>query len=103
MLKSFSQQYAAQGLKVNVEMTSPDPKIFESEAFRNALTDLDLRRHQADAPGCRNGCDAIALHAPNGEIAGEWKEFDGPVPLGLALRKVFGEPIYAQMDVSGRE
>ena len=103
VLKSFGQQYAAQGLKVRLEMVSSDRKLFETEAFRNALTDLDLRgvelSHQVDP----SAATRITLRGPNGTIAGEWSEAVGPVSLGLALRKVFGEPIYAQMDVSGRE
>jgi hypothetical protein len=103
VLKSFSQQYAAQGLKVNIEMTSGDPKLFESEAFRNALADLDL--HGIKLTHRAAGADAIriTLHRPNGEVANEWKQATGPVPLGLALRKVLGEPIFAQMNVSDRE
>jgi hypothetical protein len=103
MLKSFSQQYAVQGLKVNIELTSEDPKLFESEAFRNALTDLNLRGIKLTRRVTRREEFHIALHKPNGEAASEWKVPVGPVPLGLALRKVFGEPIYAQMNVSARE
>jgi hypothetical protein len=102
-LKSFAQQYTAQGLKVNIELTSPDPKLFESEAFRNAMTDLDLRRIKLAHRVAGAQATRITLHAPNGGVADEWKGSVGPVPLGLALRKVFGEPIYAQMNVSGRE
>lgn len=103
VLKSFGQQYAPQGLKVNLEMTSADPKLFESEEFRNALIDLDLRdmkvtHRVAAAEGMK-----VTLHGPNGDTAGEWKQAPGPVSLGLALRKVFGEPIYAQMNVNRSE
>ena len=103
MLKSFSQQYAAHGLKVNIELTSRDPKLFESEAYRNAVIDLDLRGIQLTHRLTGTDAIRITLHGPKGEVADEWKEAVGPVPLGLALRKVFGEPIYAQMNVSGRE
>jgi hypothetical protein len=101
-LKSFGQQYAAQGLRLKIKLISSDPKLFETEAFRNLVTDLDL-------PGIAmtlrmNGMAAaqIMLRRPNGDAAGEWKVPIGPVPLGLALRKVFGEPAYAQMQVDHR-
>ena len=103
VLKSFSQQYAAQGLKVNIEFTSEDAQFFESEAFRNAVTDLDLRGISSTHRVMGTEAIRLRLHKPNGEVASEWNEPVGPVPLGLALRKVFGEPIYAQMSVSGRE
>lgn len=103
MLKSFSQQYAAQGLKVNIELASEDPTLFESEAFRNALTDLDLHGIKLTQRITGTAAIRITLQGPNGEVASEWKEPVGPAPLGLALRKVFGEPIYAQMNGSDRE
>jgi hypothetical protein len=103
VLKSFSQQYAAQGLKVNIEFTSDDPKLFESEAFRNAVTDLNLRDIKLTHRTTATEATRVALRGPNGEVASEWSQPVGPVPLGLALRRVFGEPIYAQMNVSGRE
>lgn len=103
VLKSFGQQYAAQGLRLKLEMISQDPRLFETKAFRNALTDLRLRgievtHHVDGSAGTR-----ITLRGPNGEIANDWREPVGPVPLGLALRKVFGEPVYARIDVSDRE
>ena len=42
VLKSLSQQYRAQGLQVILRMTSPDAQLFKTEAFRNAMADLDL-------------------------------------------------------------
>jgi hypothetical protein len=103
VLKSFSQQYAAQGLKVSIEMTSADPRLFADAAFRNALTDLDLRGIKVTHRATRDAAIRIALREPDGVVATEWKESVGPVPLGLALRKVLGEPLYAQMNVSDRE
>ena len=103
VLQSFSQQYAAQGLKVNIELTSEDPKLFESEAFRNAVTDLDLRGVKLTHQVAGSKTMRVTFRRPGGGAASEWDEAVGPVPLGLALRKVFGEPIYAQMDVNGRE
>jgi hypothetical protein len=103
MLKSFRQQYAAQGLKVSIEMTSTDANLFEGEGFRNALTDLNLHGIKLTHRVTGTAAVRLSLRGPNGATAGEWTESVGPVPLGLALRKIFGEPVYAQMDVSGRE
>ncbi len=103
VLKSFSHEYAAQGLNVNIQMTSADPRLFSDAAFRNALADLDLRRVKVTHRATPNAALRIALRGPDGVVGTEWKEPVGPVPLGLALRKVLGEPVYAQMNVSGRE
>lgn len=103
MLKSFSQQYATQGLKVNIELTSADPKLFDSAAFRNALTDLELRGLNVTHRVTQDREIRIALRGPDGAHPAEWKEQVGPVPLGLALRKVLGEPIYSQMDLRHAE
>jgi hypothetical protein len=103
VLKSFGQQYAAQGLNVNIEMTSANPKLFESEAFRNALTDLDLHGIKLTHRVTGTAAVRITLLGPDGTTADEWTGTVGPVSLGLALRTVLGEPIYAQMDESGRE
>jgi len=103
VLKSFAQQYAAQGLKVNIEMTSPDPKLFDGAAFRNAISDLDLRGVNVTHRATQDSAPRIVLRGPNGLHAFEWREQVGPVPLGLALRKLFGEPVYAQMNVNGHE
>jgi hypothetical protein len=103
VLKSFRQQYAPQGLQVHIEMTSTDPAIFQSEAFRNALTDLDLHGIKLTHRAVAAASPRVTLRGPDGTVAEEWKELVGPVPLGLALRNVFGEPIYAQMDGSVHE
>jgi hypothetical protein len=84
-------------------MTSADPKLFESEAFRNALTDLDLRGIKVTHRVTGVSAVRVALLEPGGGTADEWAEPVGPVRLGLVLRKVFGEPIYAQMGLSAHE
>ncbi len=103
LLKSFSRQYAAQGLKVNIEMTSSDSKLFESDVFRNGVSDLNLSGIHLTHRVVETPTTRIVLREPGGNVADEWKEPVGPVDLGLALRKVFGEPMYAQMKASGRE
>lgn len=103
ILKSFAQQYTPQGLRVKLAMSSSDSKLFQTEAFRNALTDVNLRGIEIIQRTTVSAATRITLRGPHDEIAGEWKQPVGPVPLGLALRKVFGEPAYAQMDVSNRE
>jgi hypothetical protein len=96
VLKSMSRQYRAQGLHVTLRMTSPDARLFSTEAFRNAITDLDLRgiavEHSADAAP-----EHTTLSTPGGRIAAQWNGFAGPVQLGLALRRAIGEPVFTQM------
>lgn len=103
VLKSFARQYAPQGLRVKLEMSSPDSKLFQTQAFRNALTDANLRGIEVSQRLDATAATRVTLRGPNGHIAADWKQPVGPVSLGLALRKVFGEPAYAQMDVSERE
>lgn len=103
VLKSFAQQYAAQGLRVSIEVTSADPKLFSRAAFHNVMTDLDLRGINVTHQTSKDPATRIALRGPNGFLAAKWSEEVGPVALGLALRKALGEPIYAQMNVSDRE
>jgi len=98
-LKSFGQQYAAQGLRLKIEMVSSDPKLFEAEAYRNLVTDLDLPGVAITHRVSGSVAARMVLRRPNGQVAGEWGVPVGPAPLGLALRKVFGEPAYAQMQL----
>jgi hypothetical protein len=101
-IKSLGQQYRPQGLKVTVRLTSPDAHIFQSEAFRNALTDLDLDGITVlQAAGTEQ--ERTTLSTAAGTITGQWDGFAGPVTLGLALRRAMGEPVYAQMGVKAHE
>jgi hypothetical protein len=100
-LKSLSQQYGPQGLKVTVRLSSPDALILQSESFRNALTDLDL--DGITVLHAVTGREHTTLSTAAGTIAGQWDGFAGPVTLGLALRCAIGEPIYAQMGVKAHE
>ena len=101
-LKSLGQQYGAQGLKVTVRLISPDAPIFQSGAFRNALTDLDLDGITVRQAAV-TGREHTTLSTAAGTIAGQWDGFAGPVTLGLALRRAIGEPVYAQMGVKAHE
>ena len=101
-LKSLGQQYAPQGLKVTVRLISPDAQIFQSGAFRNALTDLDLDGITV-LPAAVTGREHTTLSTAAGTIAGQWDGFAGPVTLGLALRRAIGEPVYGQMGVKAHE
>lgn len=95
VLKSLSQQYRAQGLQVILRIASPDAHLFNTEAFRNAMTDLDLEGITVEhGSGTVSERTTLSTH---GRIAAHWDGFTGPVPLGLALRSAIGEPIYAQM------
>jgi hypothetical protein len=101
-LKSLGQQYRPQGLKVTVRLISPDAQIFQSEAFRNALTDLNLDGITVlQASGTSQ--EHTTLSTPGGKIADQWDGFAGPVSLGLALRRAMGEPVYAQIGVKAHE
>lgn len=102
VLKSFSQQYRAQGLHVILRMTSPDGHLFRTEAFQNALSDLALEGITVEQ-AVANRAERITFTTTDGRIVGQWSGFAGPVQLGLALRQAFGEPMYAQMGVKSGE
>ena len=96
VLKSLSQQYRAQGLQVILRITSPDTHLFSTEAFRNAMTDLDLEGITVEhSSGTVSERTILSTHG--GRIAAQWDGFAGPVQLGLALRRAIGEPVYAHM------
>ncbi|HEX4156509.1 MAG TPA: right-handed parallel beta-helix repeat-containing protein [Acidobacteriaceae bacterium] len=97
VLKSLGQQYRARGLRVTLRFTSSDAQLFGSEAFENALTDLDLE-DIATSHSSRTGEQQLTLSMPGGKIAERWDGPVGPVALGFALRKAMGEPVYAQME-----
>ncbi|MGC2161092.1 MAG: right-handed parallel beta-helix repeat-containing protein [Silvibacterium sp.] len=99
VLKSFSRQYRAQGLQVILQLTVPDARLFRTETFRNTMTDLDLEGITVEQ-AADSGSERTTLSMPGGGISGQWNGFAGPVPLGLAIRRALGEPIYAQMGVS---
>jgi hypothetical protein len=101
-LKSLGQQYGPQGLKVIIRLISPDAQIFQGEAFRNAMTDLDLDGITV-LQAAVTGREHTTLSTAAGTVEGQWDGFAGPVALGLALRRTMGEPVYAQMGVKAHE
>ncbi|MGB0125937.1 MAG: right-handed parallel beta-helix repeat-containing protein [Silvibacterium sp.] len=102
VLKSLSQQYRAEGLHVILRMTSPDAQLFKTEAFRNALADLDLVGITVEQT-VGSASERTTLSLAGSRTAGQWDGFAGPVSLGLALRRAMGEPVYAQMGVKADE
>lgn len=100
VLKSFAQQYVPQGLQVSVQMNSEAPKLFASEAFRNAMTDIGLHHIVVKQQVTAAKAITLELRRPDGTLVDHWTGETGPVQIGLALRKLFGEPIYAQMETS---
>ncbi|HTW46313.1 MAG TPA: right-handed parallel beta-helix repeat-containing protein, partial [Acidobacteriaceae bacterium] len=99
ILNSQAQQYFASRLEVSLNLTSSDPKLFDSAAFRNALADLNLD----DITVTHSVPDAaprIALLSPTGAtVAQRTATTVGPVDLGRILRDSLGEPYYAQMSI----
>lgn len=102
VLKSLSQQYRARGLQVTLRMTSPDPRLFKTEAFHNAIVDLGLAGITTEQ-GSASGMAQTMLLMHGGNVARQWEGFTGPSALGLALRRWIGEPNYSQMGVKADE
>jgi hypothetical protein len=98
ILKSMAQQYLPQGLRVTVKLTSSDTQLIDSEAFRNAQADLDLKDMTVTTVAAP-GHQATTLRVGAGKTIEKWEGYVGPVALGLALREAMGEPSYAQMGV----
>ena len=103
VLKSFSQQYRANGLQVALVLTAPDAGFLRSRALRQDLQDLDLGAISVQTQFNAQTSQHIALVAPDGHVAAQWNGFVGPVQLGLALREALGEPVYAQMQTGANE
>lgn len=99
VLKSFSQQYRARGLQVRLQMTSPDARLFKTEAFHNAIIDLALAGITM-AQDFGSALERTVLLMPGGNVAEQWEGFTGPSTLGLALRRWMGEPNYSQLGES---
>ncbi|MGC2638937.1 MAG: hypothetical protein WA294_17265, partial [Acidobacteriaceae bacterium] len=98
VIESQAQQYFSRRLEVTLHLTSPDPSLFTTAAFRDALLDLDLgaitvTHSLATGPG------QMTLSAPDGKSVAHWDGFAGPVALGAVLRRSLGEPVFAQMDI----
>lgn len=102
VLKSLSQQYRAQGLKVKLRMTSADARLFKTTMFHNAVTDLDLAGITTEQ-GSGSGAEQTMFLMRGSKIAGHWDGFVGPSTLGLAMRRWMGEPNYSQMGVNANE
>ena len=96
VLRSQAQQYFSSRLEVSLDLTSLNPRLFDSAAFRNAVEDLDLQHmtvtHTASACTLQ-----ITLQAPSGATVQRWNVPVGPVALGRALRESLGEPFFDQM------
>jgi hypothetical protein len=101
-LKSFSHQYRPQGLRISLQLTATDKQLLTTEAFRNAVRDLDLDGITVEQ-AAENATEKTTLSMPDGRIAAHWNGIIGPVQLGLALRRALGEPLYAQMGVKADE
>jgi hypothetical protein len=101
-LKSFSQQYRPQGLRVSLRLTTADKQLFTTAAFRNAIKDLDLDGISIEQ-FAGDASEKTTLSASDGRTAEHWDGIVGPVQLGLALRRALGEPLYAQMGVKADE
>lgn len=104
LLKSFARQYHSQGLRVDLELTAPDNRFFQTAAFKNAWGDFgfDTPEIAHFQTSVNPGIAQITLIDPDGIMAIFWRGFAGPVDLGLALRRAFGEPDYAGMGEPNR-
>jgi hypothetical protein len=98
ILHSQAKQYFASRLEVSLNLTSSDPSLFDSAAFRNAVADLDLDditvTHSVAAGG-----PEMTLQSPAGATVAQWSDTAGPVSVGGILRDWLGEPFYAQMSI----
>ncbi|HEX4006789.1 MAG TPA: right-handed parallel beta-helix repeat-containing protein [Acidobacteriaceae bacterium] len=98
ILRSQAAQYFSSRLETTLQLTSPDPHLFASAAFRNAVLDLDLANITV-SPSLGSEPAQTALRGPDGKVVAHWDGFAGPVALGAALRQSLGAPFYSQMDV----
>ncbi len=102
VLKSFARQYRSLGLRVTLNLTAANDTLFSQPEFRNDLIYLGLKsgpeRTLKMSDGDRSA--ETILTAPDGRQVGG---FAGPVQLGLALRKAFGQPLYSQVKANDNE
>lgn len=93
-LRNFAHQYRAKHLEVSLNLTAPDPAIFATPAYRNALLDLDLQGITL-AHSVATGPERTDFSGGVGHV--RWDGFAGPAGLGFMLRRDLGEPVYTQM------
>lgn len=95
MLKSFSDQYHPRGLDVTLRFTAGSIQSFQSEAFRNAVGDLELHNIKVEQVV---GPEQVAstLYSANHSAVEHWQGLAGPVKLGLAMHHFLGDPSFAQ-------
>jgi hypothetical protein len=96
ILRSLAAQYRASGLEVTLLFTQP------SRGLKNMVGDMSLAAMDITVANTDANTHTLKtiLVSPEGNIAGEWHGFTGPVPLGLALRRALGEPVFSQMGIS---
>lgn len=102
LIRSQAQQYFSKRLEVTLKLTSPDPNLFTTAAFRNALLDLGAGP-MTITHAVATGAEQMTLVGPDGKSVAQWDGFAGPVALGAVLRRSLGEPVFAQMDIHADE
>jgi Right handed beta helix region len=98
ILKNLEMQFRASGLHMIITLNLKQAN--STESLQNAIRDLGLSGvkfsqslvHELPAQA------TTRLVAPDGTSVREWHDFVGPIEIGLAVRRIFGEPLYSRME-----
>jgi hypothetical protein len=98
ILKNLEMQFRTSGLRMKIVLKLKSRN--SAESLQNVIRDLDLSGAsiswsiEQESPRLVK----MVLVAPDGTRVREWRDFVGPAEIGLAVRKVFGEPFYSEME-----
>jgi hypothetical protein len=100
-LKNLEMQFRASGLQMRITLNLREAS--STESLQNAIRDLGLSGIKVSQSfGHESPAQArTRLVAPNGICVREWHDFVGPTEIGLALRRILGEPLYSGMESEG--
>jgi hypothetical protein len=96
MLRSAYRQFRSKGLRVVLVGAVPS-----SLAYDWHLDDIPLLPGEPDAPG--GTLPWTRLISPDRKVVRQWRDFVTPGELGVALRRVLGDPDFTQLERAKQE
>ena len=98
ILKNLEMQFRANGLRLKITLNLKQPA--SPESLQNAIRDLGLSGITASKTPDHESLaqPTTRLVAPGGKTVREWHETIGPADIGLAVRRILGDPHYSGME-----
>jgi hypothetical protein len=97
VLRNLSVQFRASGLRSSV-------KLHLQHGIRNKSMENLIKDYSANGfEVVQSTASQMLVHpeirfiAPDGSLVREWQDYIGPAEIGLAVRRVLGQPVYSKM------